>query len=472
MIAIIGAGMSGMFTARALARLGHAVTIFESDAPYAGQDPDTAFQDWQRPGVAQLRQPHAARSLIVKRLAQEDPDLLDALKASGMVVWNFHLHSVTDPEIGHDPELVGLLGRRPTLEIPVRRMVEQTPGVTFERGTVKRLIIEQGTTGPRAAGLELASGARRFDAVVDASGRRSKIVDWLQLAGIVPPHEETSECGLTYYSRYFRFRPGVEIPVGPYPSGPSASLPGVHYTMNRTDRNTFSLMLGVPSWEEVYKNLRHEAVFMDFVRRLPGADSWLNPAVSTPIWKVEPFAGLINRYRRFSRDGRPLVEGLYVTGDARFHTNPIQGWGMSFALQMSYMLARAYAGQPDPAARLEQFEREADAYAYSYYQASVDEDKARTELWRHPQDALQRGEPGTYRYFLTTILPAVFKDQWIFRKVTRRLHLLDEPGLILQDTEVLRRAANIGASVNQAFSAEQLRQMAAEARQLALGVHP
>ena len=57
MIAIIGAGMSGMFTARALARLGHAVTIFESDAPYAGQDPDTAFQDWQRPGVAQLRQP-------------------------------------------------------------------------------------------------------------------------------------------------------------------------------------------------------------------------------------------------------------------------------------------------------------------------------------------------------------------------------------------------------------------------------
>jgi len=470
MIAIIGAGMSGMFAARALARLGHAVTIFESDTPYVGQDPDAAFQDWRRPGVAQLRQPHAARSLIVKLLAQQDPDLLDALKACGMVVWKFHLYSVEDPQIGHDPELVGLLGRRPTLEIPVRRLVEQTPGVTFERGAVKRLIVEQGATGPRVAGVELADGERRFDAVIDASGRRSKIMEWLQLADVVPPHEETSECGLVYYSRYFRFRPGVEIPAGPYPSGPSASLPGVHYTMNRTDRNTFSLMLGVSSHEQVYKHLRHEPVFMDFVRRLPGADSWLNPSVSTPIWKVEPFAGLINRYRRFSRDGRPLVEGLYVTGDARFHTNPIQGWGMSFALQMSYMLARAFEQQNDSAARLEQFEREADAYAYRYYRASVDEDEARTELWRHPQNALQRGEPGTYRYFLTTILPAVFKDQWIFRKVTRRLHLLDEPDLILQDAEVLRRAANIRASVDQTFSAKQLREMAAEASQLALGI--
>ena len=430
-IGIIGAGMSGFFTARAMARAGHQVVLLEADNPPPG-DVETSFMQWNRTGVAQFRQPHAARSIIVKRLRERDPQLLQAIIDGGMVPWEFHLLGLPHEDGGtHDPELLGLLGRRAALEVPLRNLVLSMPGVRLVRTMVQNLLFSVGSPR-RVEGVLTSDGPMRFDSTVDSSGRRSRVADWLGAAGIETPPAQSNECGIVYYSRNFRFRPGVEVPRGSYPSGPGATMAGVHFTMN-------------------------------FASSLPDANLWLAPKISEPIWKVEPFAGLTNRYRPFSRDGLPLVADLYVMGDARFHTNPVHGWGMSFALQMSYMLADSFAAHAEPLARLSAFEQQADAYARRYFEASSCEDAARRQLWTD-LDFSNRGEPGTYRHYLTSVQPALYKDQVIFRALTRRLHLLDDPAQVLGNQAVQERAARIGASLNQRLSRAQLVQLALEAQ--------
>ena len=60
--------------------------------------------------------------------------------------------------------------------------------------------------------------------------------------------------------------------------------------------------------------------------------------------------------------------------------------------------------------------------------------------------------------------PALYKDQVIFRALTRRLHLLDDPAQVLGNQAVQERAARIGASLNQRLSRAQLVQLALEAQ--------
>jgi len=65
------------------------------------------------------------------------------------------------------------------------------------------------------------------------------------------------------------------------------------------------------------------------------------------------------------------------------------------------------------------------------------------------------------------VQPALYKDQDIFRAITRRLHLLDDPEQILHDPVVLERAAAIGAAPTQKFTREQLVEFALEAGRVA-----
>jgi flavin-dependent dehydrogenase len=62
----------------------------------------------------------------------------------------------------------------------------------------------------RAGGLMIEA-----DLVVDALGRRSPVAGWLAAAAGKPEEPpETSDCGVIYYSRYYRQRPAFELPDG------------------------------------------------------------------------------------------------------------------------------------------------------------------------------------------------------------------------------------------------------------------
>ena len=82
-IAVVGAGICGLFTGLSLARKGFDVTLFERDVPPPQGNVEDAFFSWQRRGAAQFRHPHAFLGLMCSVLGENYPDLLEELLAAG-----------------------------------------------------------------------------------------------------------------------------------------------------------------------------------------------------------------------------------------------------------------------------------------------------------------------------------------------------------------------------------------------------
>ena len=76
---IVGAGPTGLYTAIALARRGHQVTVIDRD-PGPGDG-----QRWDRKGVMQFHHPHFFRQQVADALLAEMPEVWHGLLAAGAV---------------------------------------------------------------------------------------------------------------------------------------------------------------------------------------------------------------------------------------------------------------------------------------------------------------------------------------------------------------------------------------------------
>jgi hypothetical protein len=66
---------------------------------------------------------------------------------------------------------------------------------------------------PRVVGVRVGEQTIDADLVVDASGRRSRIVSWLAAVGASPPLDESVECGVIYYSRHLLCDRLIKFPM-------------------------------------------------------------------------------------------------------------------------------------------------------------------------------------------------------------------------------------------------------------------
>ena len=48
--------------------------------------------------------------------------------------------------------------------------------------------------------------------MIDATGRRSPVDDWLKQIGARASATWQAECGIAYFSRHYRVRPGARLP--------------------------------------------------------------------------------------------------------------------------------------------------------------------------------------------------------------------------------------------------------------------
>ena len=447
---VVGGGIAGLGTALAMSQQGHRVTVVERDATTVPDSPDAAFEEWHRRGAPQVRHSHAFLARLRNLLRDRAPEVLEDLLAAGATELRFLDHpppSLEDrsPRPG-DEELVALACRRTTFEWVLRRDALAARRVGLVEGAVSGLLAHPAADGPpHVSGVRLSDGTQlRADLVVDASGVRSALPDWLRAVGVRSVPQREQDTGIVYSSRFYRLRPGA-----PPPSDEGliiGDLGYLKYAVFVGDNRTFSVTFAVYSDDRELRQVLRPAPFTAAATTLAAVRPWIDADVAEPITDVEVMARLLNRRRRFVVRDRPLVTGLYAVGDSHICTNPLYGRGCSLAMVQAYLLADTLARHPgDPVAAALAFQEAMDREVAPWYRATVDRDRlerrGRGEAPEVDDDQGQRpfDDETMLSLLREGVLPAAGTDPVVYRAFLRAFNLLAPPESLMQDADVVRR---------------------------------
>ena len=427
-VAVLGAGVAGLAAALLLARDGHEVTLVERD-PLVSGSPEDAF-DWPRRGIPHFLQPHAFIPRGRAELRTRLPDVYADLLAAG--AWDVDLRpKLPDGAVVPEDEVLQYLGvRRPVLEWALRRAGSRQDGIAVRAGErVRGLVVEDA----RATGVGLDGGQLPAGLVVDALGRRTPTPGWLADAGI-RTETESSDCGVVYYSRYYRCRPGFTLPAGPWLLSPRGELGYFGYSSFPGDNGTFAAVFPVPPGVPEWRQLREAPAFEAAVSRVPALASWADPDGVDPITDVLPMAGLRNTLRHWD-PAAPV--GLVPVGDAYAHLDPVLAHGLAFAFVHAAELAaalRAFADVRDAAVAYAATTAPALRERFDFITAL---DEQRLRMWSG--EPVRLDPDGDYALFSQLAGGAAATlDPDVFRVFVRRIGLLD-PTAVLDDDPVLQR---------------------------------
>lgn len=332
-VVVLGGGIVGLSTGMLLAERGCDVTVIERDPTQVPDTPEDAWRDWDRPGVAQFRQPHylhPAGSQLFATLLPSVHKSLAAAQARRFDVLGLMPPFITDrgPREG-DEKFVTLTGRRPVIEYAVASAAADR--LDIRRGTHAIGLLDgaPAVTGvPQVSGVRLADGSDlAADLVIDAMGRRSPLPGWLGEIGAREPAEEAEDSGFIYYTRYFRPRDGAEPP--PFLTGLLIPFECFSLLTLPCDADTWSVTVYVSTHDPALKGIRHPDNWQAVVAGCPLHAHLLD---GVPITDVVAMGGVLDRCRRYVSDGSPVVTGVLSVGDAVACTNPSLGRGMTLGL--------------------------------------------------------------------------------------------------------------------------------------------
>lgn len=341
---VIGGSIAGLMAARVLLNHFDQVTLIERD-----RLPD---HPELRPGVPQACHVHVLLVEGYRRMETFFPGITDDLRLSGAIPieWTQDWPILGIP--GWFPrfssDLKGYSCSRVLLETLIRKHLIQDPRLTvLESCQVDELLMD--ATKTTVTGVHIqhrsslsddrasVSSTLKADLIVDASGRTSKLPDWLTAWGYDAPTETKINAFWGYASRWYK-RP--DLPVTKDWQGITlASKPGEH------SRGGILYPVEGDRWivsvSGVGKDYppTDEAGFLDFVRSLR------DPAIYNLIWDATPISPVYgyrqteNRLRHYEKLSR-FPDGIVALGDAVCAFNPVYGQGMTVATMEACLLDR------------------------------------------------------------------------------------------------------------------------------------
>jgi 2-polyprenyl-6-methoxyphenol hydroxylase-like FAD-dependent oxidoreductase len=351
------------------------------------------------------------------------------------VEWLPPFISDRSPRAGDD-RLRFVTGRRPVVEATFARAADQHPNVTIRRGApVGGLRAGASAVDgvPHVNGVRLTTGeVLASDLVVDATGRRTKLSEWLDELGSRPAHIESETSGFVYYTRYFR---GPELPatIGPV----LAPFGTISLLTLAGDNNTWSVTVWAASADAALRGLRDPERFTAVASACPLHAHWLD---GEPITGIEATGGILDRYRRYVVDDRPVATGVVAVGDAWACTNPSAGRGISVGLLQAQRLRDVVRdGLDDPAALIRRFDAVTETDVTPFYRNQIAADHSRIA----EMDALRAGDELPPPDPEASALGAAFMhDPDVFRGIIETVTCLALPQEVFSRPEFL---AKVGA---------------------------
>jgi 2-polyprenyl-6-methoxyphenol hydroxylase-like FAD-dependent oxidoreductase len=176
---VLGGGVAGLVAARVLADHADRVVIVEPDPPDAGANGEP------RPGVPQGYQVHTLLPGGRAQLERWYPGIVRQALDEGAVLSGPHeaVVYVDDVEQLRTPNTELLASSRPFLESLIRRHTLALPNVEVVTGRVTGLNYGHDAVEAVRYTNDGGEGVESTDFVVDATGRGSRLSEWLEQGG-------------------------------------------------------------------------------------------------------------------------------------------------------------------------------------------------------------------------------------------------------------------------------------------------
>jgi 2-polyprenyl-6-methoxyphenol hydroxylase-like FAD-dependent oxidoreductase len=430
---VIGAGMSGLAAAGALAKHFEQVTVLERDG--LADDPSP------RQGTPQCRQLHGLLSGGLEALCEIFPGFDQGLAAAGAAPIRETI-DICEEHPGFEPfprrDFGALLygASRPLLEHTLRQRVRSLGNVVIrDHCRVLELVPSADRRSISGARCEAVDGTQKTvlaDLIVDASARETLTLAALDALGLARPQETNVGVNIGYSTAAFEIpeqRPDWKA-VLTFPSAPSDGRCG------------FLLPVEGNRWMACIAELQCQRPPLDLAGFLDAARGLRTRTIYHMIKDAKP-AGIPQRFGLPASTWRhyetlaSFPQGLIPIGDAICRFNPIYGQGMSMAAREASILAGLLtrrAGDPDGLAGLPQeFLAEVQPWIAGAWSMSATPDLA------YPQTSGERPADFEDRLnFASALYRVAARDADVHRLLVSVRHLA-RPNAALQDPALVDR---------------------------------